>query len=515
MSAAKQSQKSFRRQLSVTFSIGILALALVTSLTTAWVTSVNIYDQMVDDGLQVTKSLAKQSVLSLLYDSGENAEDAVNAALGFPSISFVSLIKADNQTLISKGITNTPISVIVPSGYEASLMKETNKEWIFIAPVYSEGQIGSGDTTTLLFQEEVESEYLGSVIVIKTKDRLEQTLVATIGNNLGITMVISALLLFVIHRSFTRITEPLSELSNVMERAEQGDNDAYATPNGPKEVHHIARTFNKMMIALAERDARLRRHNELLEYEVSQRTAELVYARDMAIQANKNKSDFLSSVSHELRTPLQSIIGYSDLILETLPEDLEDIRYDQETIIKNANHLLAMINSVLDMSKLESGRMSLQLSQTDLKYSIKEVIDTVTPLANTAGNKLSVEIEIEEKIIAIDEAKFRQIILNLLSNAIKFTHEGNIKFTFKQTIKEIDFLVEDSGIGMDEDQLDHIFDPFYQVEGGTTRRFQGTGLGLAITHQFCELMGGTISVESTSGAGSTFHVHIPLPVKDV
>ncbi len=515
MNSDTPTQKSFRRQLTVTFSVGILALALVTSLTTAWVTSVKVYDQMVEDGLHVTQSLAEQTVLSLLYGSGENAEDAVGAALGFPSISFVSLITAGNETLLTKGIHKKALPQIISSGQKATLARETSDEWIFVAPVFTETQTIADDPSLLLLQNETEPERLGSVLVIKTKDRLAQTVFATIVNNLGIAMIIAAILLFVIHRNFTKISEPLSELSEVMKRAEQGDTNAYATPKGPAEVHHIARTFNKMMSALADRDARLRRHNEHLEHEVSQRTQELVYARDMAIQANKNKSDFLSSVSHELRTPLQSIIGYSDLILETLPDDMEEIRFDQETIVKNANHLLTMINSVLDMSKLESGRMKLQLSQTDINYAVKGVTDTVTPLARSNNNQLHSDIEIEQKVVNIDEAKLRQIILNLLSNAIKFTHDGEIKFIFKQTEKEISFCVEDNGIGMSAEQLEHIFDPFYQVEGGTTRRFEGTGLGLAITHQFCELMGGTINVESTHGKGSTFHVVIPLPIKEM
>ncbi len=507
--------KSFRRQLTVTFSVGILTLALVTSLTTAWVTSANVYDQMVEDGLHVTQSLAEQTVLSLLYNSGENAEDAVSAALGFPSINYVSLITTSNEALLTKGTYESALPLATPVEENATLVKETNHEWVFIAPVFSEEQIGAGDHSMLLLQEETERERLGSVVVIKTKDRLAQTVFATVSNNLGIAMIIAVILLFVIHRNFTKIAEPLSELAEVMKKAEHGDTNAYATPKGPTEVHHIARTFNKMMEALAERDAQLRHHNELLEHEVSQRTQELVYARDIAIQANKNKSDFLSSVSHELRTPLQSIIGYSDLILETLPEDMEDIRHDQETIVKNANHLLTMINSVLDMSKLESGRMTLQLSQTDLHHAIQEVIDTVTPLAKNNHNQLVTDIEIEQSVIEIDEAKLRQIILNLLSNAIKFTHDGLIKFSFKQTKNEISFCIDDNGIGMNPEQLAHIFDPFYQIEGGTTRRFQGTGLGLAITHQFCELMGGAINVSSLPGKGSTFHVILPLPIKHV
>lgn len=506
-------KNSFRRQLTLVFSIGILTLALVSSLTTAWVTANSVYNQMVEDGVLVTKSLSKQTILALLYDSAENADDAINAALAFPSVRYVRLLDIENSIIAEKGNYKAEFPSDIFIGEQAMLVKETTEEWYFSAPVYSEGQITSDDHP-MLYQDEPSLERLGAVILIISKNRLNKTVTATILNNLGITLLIATLLFFIIYRSYSRLTEPLSELSQVMRKAEQGETKAYATPKGPIEVQNIGKTFNNMMAALAERDAKLRQHNELLEYEVDQRTQELVYARDMAIQASRDKSDFLSSISHELRTPLQSIIGYSDLILETLPLEFDEIRMDQETIVKNANHLLDMINSVLDMAKLDSGRMKLRLEETDLVTIIEGAVATITPLAKSNGNELKTETDLEVNYHIIDGAKLRHIFLNLLSNANKFTQDGTVTFSIRSTEDEILFSVADTGIGMEPAQLENIFNPFYQIEGGETRRFQGTGLGLAITKQFCELMGGNIEVRSTPGSGSTFEVRIPLPIKE-
>ena len=515
MNIEKKLHSSFRRQLTTTFTIGIFTLAIGTSLTTAWITSSNVYDQMVEDGLQVTNSVAQRSVLSLLYGSGDNAEEALSAALGFPSISQVTLRTNSGNVLLKKGGSLTKLPTLSDGQKTAILAEENSAEWVFIAPVYSDNQIESSDSAVSLAQpDSSHRELLGSVVVIKSKTKLGQTVTATFANNLGITILIALILLLIVQRSFSRLTQPLSALAKVMERAENGDAQSYATLQGPTEVHNIGRAFNKMMEALAERDARLRQHNEMLEHEVSQRTEELVYARDLAIQANQNKSDFLSRVSHELRTPLQSILGFSDLILEDLPTDMGETRRDLETITANATHLLAMINSILDMSKLESGQMTLQPTPTNIRLLISGIMETVTPLLKNNHNQLETTLQLQPELLIIDEAKLRQILLNLLSNATKFTQQGLIQLTVIQSAKMLQLIVKDSGIGMPESQIERIFDPFYQVESSITRRFDGTGLGLTITHQFCTLMGGTIRVTSAPDQGSTFTVSIPISLNE-
>jgi len=501
--------KSFRRQLTFIVTIGILALAIAGALSSAWVTKVHIQDQLFEDGEKVTESLAKQSSLALIYDSADNAKDAADAAMGFPFIEQVAIITTNKEILLQRGTSSLSIPNIHSNIQTVTLLEEGINHWLFLAPVFLSSETTPGDQT-LLFQSDEKDELIGYVLIKKGKSKINEVFYAAIINNIGIGLLFATILLIVIHISFNRLISPLDNLAAVMARAEEGETKVFAALHGPKEVVGIARAFNKMIEALAQQQDQLKHHNEILEYKVTERTRDLVYARDMAIKANQNKSNFLSNVSHELRTPLQSILGYSDLIHETLPPDLDDIRHDIDTIIQNAEHLLHMINSVLDMSKVEAGKTELNPQQTDLEQLLDNVVETIKPLMTPNDNKFQFIKRLSHKTVELDADKLRQILLNLLGNAAKFTHNGNVNFSVTQTPEALLFQVQDSGIGMNKDQVDHIFDPFFQIDGGHSRRYEGTGLGLAITYQFCKLMKGVIRVESEEGSGSTFHLTIPF-----
>ena len=391
---------------------------------------------------------------------------------------------------------------------KVTLLDETLEDWVFAAPVFLVRQT-TADAQPLLVEAEQQHELLGYVLVKKSKEKIGQVLRAALINNLTIGLLFALLLVGIVHFSFSRLVTPLDNLARVMGRAEEGDTKAYASLEGPREVVDIARAYNKMIEALAQHQSQLKRHNEILEYEVEERTRDLVYARDMAIQASRNKSNFLSNVSHELRTPLQSILGYSDLILETLPSETEEIRHDIDTIVVNAENLLHMINSILDMAKIEAGRIEETKRETDLERLVEGVIETIKPLTSSNGNQLDHSVQLVKPVVNIDGDKLRQIMLNLLSNAAKFTLNGRIQLNIIQKAETLQIQIEDNGIGMSKDQVDHIFEPFYQIDAGHTRRYQGTGLGLAITYQFCYLMGGSIKVKSYLNQGSTFYVSIP------
>ena len=501
--------RSFRGQLTTIVTIGILALGLAGAFSSAWVTKVHIEDQLFENGLKITESLANQSVLSLIYDSPENAENAATAAMGFPAVKQVAIISLDGKILLSKGGA-LEVPDISSIGEEVRLLIENLEFWLFAAPVYlKNSEQAADDPQTFLFQPEQKQELLGYVLVKKGKEKIGQVFTAAIVNNLTIGLLIALLLLAIIRLYLNRLISPLDKLADVMARAEEGDTKANAKLEGPREVIDIARAYNKMIEALAQHQLQLKSHNELLEYEVEARTRDLVYARDMAIEASRNKSNFLSNVSHELRTPLQSILGYSDLIQEALPDDMDDIQHDLNTIIKNAENLLHMINSVLDMSKIEAGHIEINVQETDLDPLLENLVETIKPLMAANSNRIVFTKNLDQPVINIDKDKLRQIMLNLLGNATKFTHNGTITFTVEQTNKTLIIQVQDSGIGMDKGQVDHIFEPFYQIDGSHTRRYEGSGLGLAITHQFCELMDGTISVTSELNQGSTFRVEIP------
>jgi len=243
-------------------------------------------------------------------------------------------------------------------------------------------------------------------------------------------------------------------------------------------------------------------------------------ARSTAEAANLAKSQFLANMSHELRTPLNAIIGYSE-ILEEEAEDLaqEDFIPDLQRIQAAGKQLLGLINDVLDLSKIEAGKMELSLETFEISVIFNEVVNTIKPLIEKKGNTLTVKCDDTLGKMYADLTKLRQILLNLLSNAAKFTENGIITIELfhqknKEDEDEIRFCVTDDGIGVTAEQQNKLFQPFTQADYSTTREYGGTGLGLTITKEFTEMMGGSISVVSEFGHGSMFTILLPTVVSD-
>lgn len=291
------------------------------------------------------------------------------------------------------------------------------------------------------------------------------------------------------------------------------------------------------------RTAELIKTNSELQEEIAERKrteAALTRAKEAAEVANRAKSTFLANMSHELRTPLTAILGYTDLIrLDAKRSGYADLLLDIDQIANAGTHLLTLINDLLDISKIEAGKMELYLERFELAPMIDSLVATIRPLVEKNGNTLHVSYSDNLGTLYADQTKVRQVLLNLLSNAAKFTEHGTIWLEVtRATVYDQQqpttnngvrigsvtsearpasfaiFKVRDTGIGMTVDQMQHIFEVFRQVASPENQKYGGTGLGLAISRHFCEMMGGTITVESEPGCGSTFTFHLPVQVAE-
>ncbi len=352
-------------------------------------------------------------------------------------------------------------------------------------------------------------------------------------------IAISILLLAVYWLSF-RITRPILAISKAAMDVTKGNMNSIAPVLTNDEIGTLAKSFNRMTHelgtsyqsledknkALESAQEELALANSNLERKVHERTEQLEKtledvkaARAEAEAANATKSVFLANMSHELRTPLNAIIGYSEMLIEEA-EDLEPEEFvpDLDKIFRSGKVLLALINDLLDLSKIEAGKMDLHLEQFNISDLLSDMLSTINPLVKKNNNQLIVENSLDVNTMVADLTKVRQSLLNLLSNASKFTDQGIITLTINQYFKKdnvwISFQVQDTGVGMTPEQMAKLFQPFTQADSSTTRKYGGTGLGLAISRKFCQMMGGDILLTSELGQGSCFTIHLPLQVKN-
>ena len=382
----------------------------------------------------------------------------------------------------------------------------------------------------LIPAENIESQIRGPVVI------LVSGLFA--GLLLLTAITLFGLKLFVVrplHR-FVHETNYIAETSNLEHRIEIRSGD---------EIGLLSRSYNGMIDALAktqksletagnelrqhrdhleemvrERTSRLQELNEKLGAEIDERTAreqelkrtmgELAVAKEQAEVADNLKSAFLATMSHELRTPLNSIIGFTGIILRERVGPLNDEQKKQLTMVRSSSqHLLALINDVLDISKIEAGQLKVAFEKIDLRRIVEKVEQSARPLADSKGLELEYEIPPEIGAVTGDARRVEQVLLNLLSNAIKFTEKGSVRILCETDESHVQVKVMDTGIGIREEDGETLFKSFRQIDSGLSRKYDGTGLGLSISRKLVELMGGKIWFTSVWGSGSTFGFSLP------
>ena len=333
---------------------------------------------------------------------------------------------------------------------------------------------------------------------------LQATLWRSVLTVVGIGLLVVIATLIAISIRANRMLRPIEQLRLGVARIGGGDLAQRISVKSGDEFEALADQFNDMTGRLQESYADL-------ESKVGLRTRELAAARDAADDANRTKSSFLANMSHELRTPLNAIIGYSEILQEDAADKGDKATTEDLQKIESAGrHLMGLINNILDLSKIEAGKMEVFIEPVDIQVLIKEVLSIVKPLADKNENVIKVICPTEIGSFRSDQTKVKQCLLNLMSNANKFTSKGTLTLTVEREVNSgVCFRVSDTGVGMTEEQIGRLFQAFSQADASTTKRFGGTGLGLAITKCFCELLGGDVTVESTPGVGSTFIIRLP------
>ena len=505
---------SFRRQLTVLSSLGLLGLALAIALASSGFLAWRLESLALALLGEVTGQLANESRLVFLESPASALERAARIA-AFPGVRQAALLKPDAEPWVSSPGAGRwpPVPPATEGRPRAAPIHEDRDCWYFVAPV----RVGADDASPMVARNE--TELLGYVAVAWRKAPLAQLRGWLFVLNGAIALALAVGISVGLHYFLRRLTVPLDQLAGVMRRIQAGETGTRAAVAGPAETREIGRVFNALLERLEQHRAALEQHRATLESEVLLRTQELSAARDLALTADRYKSAFLAAMSHEMRTPLQNIIGYtqeSEKKLKFLEGDadpaiLGTLAEYFGIVLDASDELLLRINQVLELAALEAGKRDVVLEWIELPRLVDEVVAALKLLAARNRNRVDVVCEGLERV-ELDGDKTRQIIRNLLDNACKFTQDGVVLLAVRSAADGLTIEVTDSGIGIPQDQFQLIFEPFRQVDMSDTRRYGGTGLGLAITKNVCQLLGGTIAVDSAPGVGSRFRVVIPLPV---
>ena len=480
---------SFRRQLILIFTIGIIFQALASSVATSTLSSGTVRAMLIEQGRQAAQNFATQSTLAILYHSKDNAKDPARTTLAFPDVRGVAIYDLEYQLLFAEGEQALPPANDVHWSGHLELDGETGESWYFVAPVHAH-RGGLDKERSPFVVGSPAPELIGFVRVVMTKETLQAITREILSTNLIVSVALALGLLVFLLAITTRLTTPLGNLANMMRRAALGDKQMRAEVRGPKDIIEMENAFNTMMTVLEAREQQLEE------------------TRDAALESARVKGEFAANVSHELRTPLSGVLGMLELLhdMGLTPKQREYV-----DVARNAGEsLLVLLEDVLDFSRIDSGKLALQPIDFSLSGTLDDVVGLLAGQAQRKDLDLGYLIadDIPETVRG-QPGRLRQVLINLVGNAVKFTEQGEVTIRVEVVNDSIDktllrFEVRDTGIGIPLEAQQRIFEAFMQADGSTTRKYGGAGLGLAICRQLVTFMGGEIGVESEPGEGSTF-----------
>ena len=483
----------FRTKLNA-INLGVTALALILSgLGLIAVQYTHERESTDRHYYQMADVLGENLGAAVVFHDQQTASTIVHSARTLPAIAWVDIDDAKGHHIadyMSPGILPDEM---------------TQAEKLALAPGYSPLATKFRGFGIYRLPIRVDNAVVGSLVIgyryrglwSITLDTLPVAIVV-----LAICMALSIAMSAMLKRMVFRPLDSMKQA--MMEVRRSGDLAARVERTQDPDFDDMIDGFNRMLDEIEGNTTRL-----------SAATVELEKARDAAEAASVAKSEFLANMSHELRTPLNAIIGYAEVLREDLARaGLSRSQEDVGWICSSSQQLLELINSLLDLSKIEAGKMELDIHSFDLRKVLGEVEATLTPLAAKNGNMLSLRSDPEVDTIIGDSTKLRQCLLNLGSNACKFTKDGFIEVHARADGEDLVLTVSDTGIGMSEEDLDKLFKPFVQSDSSTTRRYGGTGLGLALIDSFVKMMHGSVQVTSEPGFGSVFTLRVPRDLSE-
>jgi two-component system, sensor histidine kinase len=491
---------SIRRKLTLTIAI-TSALALALSAAALVIYDLSTYRQALTRDVEALADLVgNNSTASLAFGDSAAARETLQSLAVRPDVEAAALYTASGERLAAYTRTGrpAPTSLDVPDGVVAG-----GREFAVVRSVALTGQS------------------VGRVFVRSNLHQLEARVWRTVSITTVVFLLSTALAIGLGQRLQQPIALPIQSMSRAAKKVSSTGDYGLRITDDPQveELGVLVGTFNHMLAQIQARDLELQRHQEHLEEQVAERTAQLTVAKDRAEDASRAKSDFLANMSHEIRTPMNGVLGMAELALDAqLPAPQ---REQLQTIRMSAESLLVVIDDILDFSKIEAGQLSIEAVPTELAVLARATVDSFELRARQRGLALRCELAPDlPAAVLVDPGRLRQVLVNLLGDAVKFTAEGTVSLmvghegVLDDGRVALTFAVRDTGIGIAPERLDAIFQPFTQADTSTTRRFGGTGLGLTISARLVSLMGGGLTVHSTERVGSEFMVRLPAMPAD-